>query len=52
MSSANAAALPPTAPWWKDLTPYHWFVFAMASLAWLFDCLDQQLFLIARAGAM
>ena len=39
-------------PWWKSLNSYHWFVFAMASLAWLFDCLDQQLFLIARGGAM
>jgi MFS family permease len=42
----------PTQAWWKDLTPYHWFVFAMASLAWLFDCLDQQLFILARASAM
>jgi len=40
------------APWWKDLTPYHWFVFSMASLAWLFDCLDQQLFILARNFAM
>lgn len=39
-------------PWWKLLTRYHWFVFAMASLAWLFDCLDQQLFLLARGSAM
>jgi MFS family permease len=31
---------------------YHWFVFSMASLAWLFDCLDQQLFLMARNDAM
>ena len=42
----------PSQPWWKHLTPYHWFVFAMASLAWLFDCLDQQLFLLARGSAM
>ena len=42
----------PEKPWWKLLTPYHWFVFAMASLAWLFDCLDQQLFLLARGSAM
>ena len=48
-STDNASA---SAPWWKDLTPYHWFVFTMACLAWLFDCLDQQLFLLARAGAM
>ena len=39
-------------PWWRDLTPYHWFIFAMASLAWLFDCLDQQLFILARNFAM
>ncbi len=41
-----------TRPWWKQLDRYHWFVFAMASLAWLFDCLDQQLFLIARNDAI
>lgn len=39
-------------PWWRSLTSYHWFVFAMASLAWLFDCLDQQLFILARSAAM
>lgn len=39
-------------PWWKGLTGYHWFVFAMASLAWMFDCLDQQLFIIARNFAI
>jgi len=38
--------------WWKLLNRYHWFVFAMASLAWLFDCLDQQLFIIARTPAI
>jgi MFS family permease len=39
-------------PWWRQLNRYHWFVFAMASLAWLFDCLDQQLFILARNSAM
>ena len=39
-------------PWWRQLTPYHWFVFSMASLAWMFDCLDQQLFILARNSAM
>jgi MFS family permease len=42
----------PSVPWWRTLTRYHWFVFAMASLAWLFDCLDQQLFILARPAAM
>ena len=39
-------------PWWRTLTRYHWFVFTMACLAWLFDCLDQQLFIIARNPAI
>jgi len=39
-------------PWWKTLNRYHWFVFAMASLAWMFDCLDQQIFILSRKSAM
>ena len=42
----------PTQPWWRSLTREHWFVFNVASLAWLFDCLDSQLFNLARGGAM
>jgi MFS family permease len=38
--------------WWRLLNRNHWFVFSVASLAWLFDCLDQQLFNLARDGAM
>jgi MFS family permease len=52
---------PPAAPnieaeanqtWWRVFTPHHWFVFTVASLAWLFDCMDQQFFNLARDGAM
>jgi hypothetical protein len=39
-------------PWYKGLTSYHWFVFAMASMAWVFDCLDQQVFILARQDAL
>jgi MFS family permease len=42
----------PSGPWWAGLTRYHWFVLVVAALGWLFDCLDQQLFLLARAPAM
>lgn len=56
---AGATPTPPvapvaisTGPWWKDLTSYHWFVFIMASAAWVFDCLDQQLFILARTDAL
>jgi MFS family permease len=39
-------------PWWRVFNRGHWFVFAVASLAWLFDCLDQQLFNLSRDGAV
>src|SRR5207302_7166002 len=39
-------------PWWKGLTGYHWFVFTVASLGWLFDTMDQQLFNLARKPAI
>ncbi len=42
----------PALPWYRTLTREHWFVFTVASLAWLFDCLDQQLFILARDNAV
>jgi MFS family permease len=39
-------------PWYQQLTRYHWFVLVVAALGWLFDCLDQQLFILARPAAM
>ena len=39
-------------PWWSELNRYHWFVLIVAALGWLFDCLDQQLFILARGPAM
>jgi MFS family permease len=38
--------------WYRGLTPYHWFVFIVASAAWFFDCLDQRLFSLARVDAV
>jgi MFS family permease len=32
----------------KDLNGYQWFVFAVAAIAWMADCMDQQLFNLAR----
>jgi MFS family permease len=45
-------AATPSAPWWKLLTRYHWFVFLVASAAWFFDCLDQRIFSLARVPAL
>ena len=42
----------PTAPWWRSFNSNHWFVFFAASLAWLFDCFDQQVFNLSRDGAV
>ena len=43
---------PSSQPWWRSFTREHWFVFVVASLAWLFDCMDQQFFNLARDAAM
>jgi MFS family permease len=36
----------------RQLTKYQWFVFVVAALAWDLDCMDQQLFNVARRPAM
>ncbi len=42
----------PGRPWYRELNRYHWFVFVVAALGWLFDTMDQQLFSLARTPAM
>lgn len=42
----------PSGPWWRSFDRSHWHVFIVASLAWLFDCMDQQFFNLARDAAM
>src|SRR5688572_12300630 len=51
--------LPPSVPpgegkyrWYKDLNRYHWFVVIVASMGWMFDTMDQQLFNLARKPAI
>lgn len=39
-------------PWYKLLNKYHWFVLVVSALGWLFDTMDQQLFVLARVDAM
>lgn len=45
---------PAAAPrrWHHELNRYHWFVLLVASLGWLFDTMDQQLFVLSRQPAM
>lgn len=47
-----AGASPPGPPWYRGLTGYQWFVFVVATLGWLFDTMDQQLFNLARVSAV
>jgi MFS family permease len=51
-SDAKPSAPAHAGSWWRELTRYQWFVFVVASLGWLFDTMDQQLFNLARASAV
>jgi MFS family permease len=52
MSKLSDNSPPSAKRWWSQLGPYQRLVFTVATLAWLFDCLDQQLFNLARSPAM
>src|SRR5271170_4818157 len=47
-----AVAASASGSWWRPLDRYQKEVFVLASLAWLFDCLGQQVFVIARNPAL
>ena len=36
----------------QGVTFYHWLVVIIASCGWLFDCMDQRLFILARESAL
>jgi predicted MFS family arabinose efflux permease len=38
--------------WFQLLSGYHWFVLAVAALGWLFDCMDQRIFIASRQAAL
>ncbi|HEV3162604.1 MAG TPA: MFS transporter [Isosphaeraceae bacterium] len=50
--SSGVPSDPDSGPWYRGLTRYHWFVLVVASLGWLFDTMDQQLFNLARKPAI
>ena len=51
-NSSPAPIATDAGPWWRQLNRYHWFVFTVAALGWLFDTMDQQLFNLARRPAI
>ena len=52
MSATTSTGDPATFQWWRLLNRYQWFVLIVSALGWLLDCMDQQLFVLARAPAM
>jgi len=50
--SAPPLEVPAPMAWWRTFNRMHWLVFFVASMAWLVDCMDQQIFNMARDGAM
>lgn len=59
MSAAAPDAAKPDAPalrsGWaslRDLNRYQWFVFAVAAIAWMADCMDQQFFNLVRVMSL
>ena len=39
-------------PWYRQLNRYHWIVLLVSSAGWLLDCMDQQIFGLARRPAI
>src|SRR5947209_18648225 len=51
----DAVPIPHTRTGWAalgDLNRYQWFVFTVAAVAWMADCMDQQLFSLAKTMAV
>lgn len=46
------ATEPKALRWYQGLSWYHWWVFFVGALAWLFDCADQRIFMLARTPAL
>ncbi|MGD9632954.1 MAG: MFS transporter [Pirellulales bacterium] len=42
----------PAGPWYAELNRYQWWVLLVATLGWLFDSMDQRLFVLARTPAL
>ncbi|QEH35129.1 Putative sialic acid transporter [Aquisphaera giovannonii] len=44
--------IPADAPWWGELTRSHRWILLAAMLGWLFDAMDQRIFVVARTPAL
>jgi len=44
--------LPPAGPWYRNVTGYQWLVLIIASLGWIFDIFEGQIFVTTMKEAM
>ena len=51
-STAATGTFDARASAFEGVTSYHWLVVLIASAGWLFDCMDQRLFILARESAL
>src|SRR5579862_1170773 len=51
MSTTSSAATA-NGPWYKALNGYHWWVLIVASFGWMFDTMNQRIFVLSRGPAM
>jgi MFS family permease len=51
-SPAAAPAADDVGPWYTSLNRYHWFVLTVAALGWMFDCMDQRIFMVSAQDAL
>ncbi|MBI5385524.1 MAG: MFS transporter [Verrucomicrobia bacterium] len=52
MSNQPQAAAGPKPSVFEGVTVYHWLVLILASCGWLFDCMGQRIFVLAREPAL
>lgn len=45
-------AAPAPRRWYEGMGGYHWWVLVIGALAWLFDTMDQRIFILARGPAL
>ena len=52
MATAELGTKPPPQKLLEGVTAYHWLVLIIAAMGWLFDCMGQRIFVLAREPAM
>ncbi|GMU25041.1 MAG: hypothetical protein AMXMBFR13_51120 [Phycisphaerae bacterium] len=52
MSTTPMPDLSPKPRWYEGMTRYHWWVLIIGAMAWMFDTMDQRIFVLSRQPAL